>query len=203
MSKKCILLLFCLVISAGLYAAEKVNGQIVFSDRTIDVTLFIPVGLFGTGPNTEALQKGVRYLDPKGKKRRLKPNQAKEFRFNFEGQEFRMVSHPYEFAMFAMASHVFLLQLIDGPLKMFEYRVTTQNSGGPNMTMASTQTISYLLQKTGEEGLVEPRVIGFKKEMSEYFADCPSLVALIQEKEFKRRDLSEIVMFYNTRCTAN
>jgi hypothetical protein len=199
MIKKSSLLLVCLLLSAGIYAAERVSGQIVYADKTVDVTFLIPVGLFGGGPNTEALQKRVRYLDPKGKKRWLKPDQAKEFRFSFGGANFRMVSHANTVTMLAMTSRVFLLQLFDGQVKMFEHRQTTTSGGGPNMPMNTTQTISYFLQK-GNGALVEPRVLGFKKEMAEYFADCPTLVGLIQEREFKRRDLDEIVMFYNSKC---
>jgi hypothetical protein len=118
------------------------------------------------------------------------------------GENFRMVSHKNEVQLFAMASHIFLLQLIDGPVKMFEHRQTNTSGGGPNMPMNTTQTISYFLKK-GDGPLVQPRVLGFKKEMAEYFADCPSLVASIQEIEFRRRDLDEIVMFYNSRCGGN
>jgi hypothetical protein len=199
MSKNYSLLIICLLVSVGLYAAERVSGQIVYADKTVDVTMLIPVGLFGGGPNTEALQKRVRYLDAKGKKRWLKPDQAKEFRFSLNGQGFRMVSRPYVGSLFAASPNVFLLQVIDGPVKMFEYRMTTRSAGGPNMPSTSNQTISYLLQR-GEEKLNEPNVFGFKKEMAEYFADCPKLVALIEEKEFKRRDIGEIVIFYNTQC---
>lgn len=201
MTRKISLLVSCLLVSVALYAAEKVPGQIVYADKTVDVTFLIPVGLFGGGPNTEPMQNRVRYLDAKGKKRWLKPDQAKEYRFSWGGQDFRMVSHKYEVSMLFLGSHVFLLQLIDGPVKMFEYRQTTNTGGGPNMASTSRQTISYLLKK-GDDSLVEPRVLGFKKDMAEYFKDCPALVALIEGKEFKRRDLDEIVMFYNTRCTS-
>jgi len=40
----------------------------------------------------------------------------------------------------------------------------------------------------------------FKKAASEYFKDCPKLVKLIQNREFKKRDLIEIVEFYNQQC---
>ncbi len=40
----------------------------------------------------------------------------------------------------------------------------------------------------------------FKKAASSYFKDCSSLVAKIQNKELKKRDLREIVEYYNTKC---
>jgi hypothetical protein len=196
---KSLFILICFVISLETFGAERVPGQIIFASGPVDVTLIVPVGLFGGRPNTEALQKRVRYLDPKGKKRWLRPDQAIEYRFSLNGENFRMVSRPYLASLFSRSPGVFLLQLIDGPVKMFEHRVTTQTGGGPNMASTTNQTISYLLQR-GDEPLNEPNVFGFKKEMAQYFADCPVLVALIEEKEFKRRDIGEIVMFYNSRC---
>jgi hypothetical protein len=197
--KKFSLLLICVAASVATFAAERIPGKIIYADKTLDVTLLIPTGLFGSGPNTEALQRRVRYLDARGKKKWLRPEDAREYRFDFQGQTFRMVSRQYTGSFFSTSDKIFLLQLIDGPLKMFEHRQTAQTGAGPNMPSQTTQTISYLLQRN-EEPLMEPRTLGFKKQMAEYFADCPALVSLIQDKEFKRRDLDEIVLFYNQRC---
>ncbi|HMJ70655.1 MAG TPA: hypothetical protein VK508_17250 [Cyclobacteriaceae bacterium] len=195
---KYFLALILIAVSAQTFAAERVPGVIVYANGPVNVTFLIPTGIFGGGPNTEAMQKRVRYIDPKGKKRWLKPDQAKEFSFTLEGQRFRMVSKTYLHSLFS--STVFLLQLIDGPVKMFEHRVTTSGTSGVNgMGSMPSTTINYLLQR-GDEPLNEPNVFGFKKEMAKYFADCPALVALIEEKEFKRRDIGEIVLFYNNRC---
>jgi len=40
----------------------------------------------------------------------------------------------------------------------------------------------------------------FKKAASEYFKDCLKLVKMIQDKTFTKRDLEEIVEFYNDEC---
>jgi len=40
----------------------------------------------------------------------------------------------------------------------------------------------------------------FKKRASDFFKDCPSLVAKIENKEFKKEDLIPIVEYYNTNC---
>lgn len=187
-----------LLLSGFAFAAQQVEGTIVYAgQKEVEATFFIPTGLFGGEPNTEALQKGVRYLDATGKKRKLKPDQAVEFYFNYDGNVYRFVSRQYSSGMFSRNS--FLLQLIDGRVKMFEHRKTTRSSTGPNNMGYSTQTITYLLQR-GDEPLNEPNLFGFKKEMGKYFADCPELVSLIEEKEFKRRDIGEIVTYYNTKC---
>ena len=40
----------------------------------------------------------------------------------------------------------------------------------------------------------------FKKAASDYFKDCPALVEKIQAREFKKKDLEEIIDFYNEKC---
>ncbi len=40
----------------------------------------------------------------------------------------------------------------------------------------------------------------FRKTLSSYFHDCHVLVEKIQNKEFKKRDILEIVEFYNENC---
>jgi len=190
------LILICVLISVTSHAAEKFFGQIVFADKTVDVTLMVPIRVLGGGPNVETMQKGIKYLDAKGKKVKLKPEDAKEFRFTYEGKSYRMVSRIHTSGLQKKA--MFLRQIIDGPVKMFEYSVTT-NSGGPNgMTYGGTSV--YELLQRGDEPLFQPVGLGFKKEAAKYFADCPDLVVLIEGKEFRRRDIEEIVTYYNEKC---
>ncbi len=40
----------------------------------------------------------------------------------------------------------------------------------------------------------------FKNAASEYFADCPELITKIQNKEFKKKHVRDIVKFYNLQC---
>ncbi len=41
----------------------------------------------------------------------------------------------------------------------------------------------------------------FKNSASNFFSDCPELVQKIENREFKKRDLKEIIEFYNTKCS--
>jgi len=195
--KKVSLLLLLIVTSFAVYAAQEITGTIVFPNETVDVTFLVPVGLFGGDPNTEAMQRGIRYRDSHGKKHKLKPSQAIEFSFTYDGRLWRMVSSNYTSGLFTKG--IFLLQLVDGPVKMFEYTYTTRTGGGMNgMGMTTTTTIN--LMQRGNEPVKELRMFGFKKDMADYFKDCPALVSLIEEKAFKRRDLMEIVNYYNNKC---
>jgi len=40
----------------------------------------------------------------------------------------------------------------------------------------------------------------FKEAASDFFKDCPELVKKIEDKEFKKKQLKEIVEFYNNQC---
>ncbi|TDS18600.1 hypothetical protein DFQ03_0306 [Maribacter caenipelagi] len=40
----------------------------------------------------------------------------------------------------------------------------------------------------------------FKNAASDYFSDCPELVAKIQNKEYKKKHIRDIVNFYNLQC---
>ena len=195
--KKYCILLFILLISAAGYAAERVEGTILYPDKAVKVTLLIPTGLFGGGPDVQAMQRGIRYLDENGKKKKLKPSQAQAFTFNYKGHDFTMVSHDYSSGLFGRS--VFMLLVIDGRAKMYEYTVTNSRGGGPNMPMSTTTTTHTLIQLPGQP-LYEPTLIGFKKRMAEYFRDCPELAGLIAQKELRRRDLDEIVIYYNDKC---
>lgn len=42
----------------------------------------------------------------------------------------------------------------------------------------------------------------FKKSASEYFNDCPDLVQKIKDYTFTKKDITEIVMFYNESCNS-
>ncbi|MFA5297478.1 MAG: hypothetical protein WC389_04645 [Lutibacter sp.] len=64
---------------------------------------------------------------------------------------------------------------------------------------------SFYVKKNGETEAIhlasnELFSKNFKEEASEYFKDCPQLVLKIQNKELKKRDLIEIIEFYNHQC---
>lgn len=50
----------------------------------------------------------------------------------------------------------------------------------------------------GDKGTIFTK--NFKKAASEYFKDCSELVKKIQSKEFRKRDVVDIVEYYNENC---
>lgn len=57
----------------------------------------------------------------------------------------------------------------------------------------------FVLQK-GEGDLKRPKGLTFKKDMADYFSDCPALIEKIESKDFRKNDLEFVVRFYNSNC---
>jgi len=63
----------------------------------------------------------------------------------------------------------------------------------------------YYIQKENEDaatylGSTSIFSKNFKKAALQYFADCPVLIEKIQNNEYKKRDITAIVGFYNKNC---
>ena len=205
--RKLILLFIGLIICFNLNA-KKIEGKIIFKNDTLDVTLKIPFKFITQEPNYQKLQAKVKYYDSDGNKVVLKPDDAKEIQFNYGNGNVRMLSRNnslYLGNIFFPSTNIFLKIEIDGKLKLFNYYYT-QSSGGMYNGATGTMTggysysvESYILQK-GESELKRTKGLMFRKDMVEYFEDCPELAKKIQEKEFRKDDMQAIVKFYNNKC---
>ena len=188
--------------------AKKIEGKIFFEDDTIDVIFNMPIKLFTRELNYEQLQYKVKYFDSTGKKITLRPDDAKEIRFKYEYENVRMLSRYNSLGLgsiFSMSTNIFLKLEIDGKLKLFNYYYTQQSGGTYNastgmMTGGYAYSVEkYILQK-GDGELKRPKGLTFKKDMIEYFSDCPALVENIERNYFRKDDLKSIVRFYNSNC---
>lgn len=188
--------------------AKKIEGQIFNKNDTVNVTMNIPIKFFTQEPNYEKLQYKIKYFDSTGVKKVLRPEDAVEIRFTYEYEKIRMLSRQNTLGLgniFSMSSNIFLRIEIDGDLKLFNYYYTQSS---PEMYNASTGITTggysysvekYILQK-GDGELKRPKGLAFKKDMIEYFSDCPELVDKIESKDFRKNDLESIVRFYNSNC---
>ena len=68
-------------------------------------------------------------------------------------------------------------------------------------------SITYYLSKENEDYVTTIAYIksinvgkSFEKKAIEYFSDCPELVQKIKAKVFRKRDIEEIVKYYNSNC---
>jgi len=178
--------------------AKKIEGVIVFSDKTANVTFDIPsTALIGFDPDFAHVQKGVTYYE-NGDKKKLKPDDAKEIKFTIDGKEIRMLSTVKD------DKDLFLQIIIDGNLKLFNFHSSQYTGGAPGvggapMAGSNISVDNYLFQKGGGD-LMKFKGFSFRKKMVEYLSECPKLCEKIENKEFRSDDLEKIVNYYNSNC---
>lgn len=110
-----------------------------------------------TGLNFTLLQYGVKNIDSLDNKCKFKPEDAKEIRFEYNGQPVRMFSMFDNLSTYSdRSTKIFLELIIDGSMKLFSYYVknTTETGSGmggspgvPMIMMMSTTYKIYVLQK--------------------------------------------------------
>jgi xanthine/uracil/vitamin C permease (AzgA family) len=207
MRRTCILIVIGLILTINL-EAKKIEGRIIFKNDTIDVILNIPIKFFTQEPNYEKLQYKVKYIDSTGKKITLIPDNVKEVQFRYDFQDIRMLSRFNSLgsrSIFSSSANILLKLEIDGKLKLFSYYYTQSSPGMHNPSTGtmtggySSSVEKYVLQKGGDD-IKRPKGITFRKDMAEYFKDCPALVKKIEGKDFRKDDLVSIVRFYNSNC---
>lgn len=119
-------------------------------------------------------------LQAKGKKSNYTAVQIK----GFQKDDFKYQSVKY------LNSYKFMKVIKSGYLSLFEF----------NTTLSSTWDGLYL-KKLDDAGREVPN-IAFRKILSSYLSDCPSAQAKIESGELKKKDLNDIVDFYNL-CKEN
>lgn len=196
-----------LIVNSNVALAKKIKGTIITGNETREVTFNVRIPWLAGEPSFEGLQYRVKYFDETGKKHILKPDEATEIRFEHNGQLVRMISCKNNLDlgnMFTRGSHLFLKLEIDGPLKLLRYYYKQTHGGmmtaGGGYSPGYSYTADNLLFMKSDGRLKQPRALGWKKDMTEYFSDCPQLVNLIQGKDLRRREMEAIVMFYNKNC---
>lgn len=188
--------------------AKKIEGQIFYKNDTVYVTMNIPVKFFTQKPNYKKLQYKIKYFDSLGVKKVLRPDDAEEVRFTYLYEKVRMLSRTNTLGLgniFSMSSNIFLRIEIDGDLKLFTYYYT-QSYQMNNTSIGMSRGVFFyseeksILQK-GDGELKRPKGLRFRKDMIQYFNDCPELSKKIEVKVFRKSDLDSIVRFYNRSCT--
>jgi hypothetical protein len=180
--------------------AKDIEGTIITETETLKVTFHTPFQLFDLSTqNLMKMQYKVKYSDTNGKRNTLRPEDAKEIRFMFQGEEIRMISHYNSLGgmIITMSSHIFLHLKSEGNLSLYNFYYS-ESSGTGNQTYYSVAESSVLKKEGGE--LTKVRWFLFRKEMATYFEDCPDLVGKIKDKTFRIRYIVAIVEFYNASC---
>jgi hypothetical protein len=87
-----VLLITALVILSLHAQGSKIKGIIIKQGESREVTFDIKVPWLGNEPNFERLQYKVKYYSESGKKQTLRPDDADEIRFEYQGMNVRMIS---------------------------------------------------------------------------------------------------------------
>jgi hypothetical protein len=207
--KKTFFLLVFGILSCSYAFAAKIDGYFITNKHdTVNVTFKIPVGFISQIPNYQSIQYKIKYYDKaSGKKITLRPEDALEIGFRYGNVAIKMLSRSYSFSNnpFSNDGKIFLRLQIDGPLKMFRYYYTQSSPGHFNgatgaMTGGYSYNVEQYVLQRGDEPLKWPRTWSFRKDMKEYFSDCPALVEMIDSKEFRKNEVEAIVEFYNSKC---
>jgi hypothetical protein len=201
-------LLITALVFFSLHAdGKKIPGTIIANGKSNEVMFDIKVPLLSDEPNFERIQYKVHYYDHFGKKRILRPAEAEEIRFKYLGAEVRMISCANTFdagSIFSASPKIFLKLEIDGFLKLYRFYYTQATGGsfnaGGGYSPGMSYTVDNLIFQRGNGPLKRPRSLGWKKDMLEYFSDCPSLSDRIESKDLRKKEIEAIVMYYNQNC---
>jgi hypothetical protein len=176
--------------------AEKLPGTIIkVSGDTLQVTLDVPEG----ENKFHHMQETVKYYDVSGHEQELKADLLKEIAFDYKSEKVRMVSMPFkntglEIPRGTDQENILLQLIVDGKVKVYKFFYFE-----PSGQFGGSVVEKYLLQKDGEE-FYEPRFLLFKKDMAQYLCDCPVLIDKIEDRQFKRKDMPELIAEYNLTC---
>jgi hypothetical protein len=199
--KTVVILIFVGVcLSANLWAARSIRGYYVQSPsgRKINATFHIPFGFFSGEPNYARMQKRIKGIDG-ADKYDLLPADVSEVSFVYNGTTYTMRSIYNTFADEAMFLHV----IVDGPVILYNYYESSYSPGaysastGMSVGGGKQTTMRLVLQRNGGD-LFKVRRLLFKKDLSEYFADCPVILDKINNSSVA--DLPAIVKMYNAQC---
>jgi hypothetical protein len=68
------------------------------------------------------------------------------------------------------------------------------------MTGGYSYSVENMILQKGNGELKQPRSLSFRKDMRDYFSDCPDLTEKIDSRDFRRADMEAIVIYYNAHC---
>jgi hypothetical protein len=214
--------IFLFLLSVFPADAKFIKGKIVRETDTLEVTFDIPVNTTTRDVIYKKLINKIKYISNIGVKGIIRPDQAKEIRFNYMNNDVILVSilNSLNLGGYGSKINVFLKLEIDGKVKMYSY---SGNAGGGGMGYApaysggygggysggymmvgnsggySSAKITYILQN--EEGeMVKEKQISKKEALFKFLKDCSAVKQRFENKEFYLEELWSVVALYNNSC---
>ena len=199
--KKIFLILTLVFISLNKLEAKKIKiagYYINLSKDTVRVIFLVPIDFFSKEPNFQAICRRIKYYDTKNQKLKLDAEKAEQFSFKVNGQRVVMLSRNYDDRING-DRQIFLRLIKNGKLKLLRYYTTGGGYSGMGMGGGSYSIQKDMLEKANGK-LFEPSWLSFKKDMTNYLSDCPSVAKKIEEKTYRSADIEQIVEEYNKYC---
>jgi hypothetical protein len=202
--KKIFLVLVLGLLFSNLSAKKKVSGYIITTnDDTIKVTFKIPMDSPISGdPDLQRLQRHVTYYDSTGTKKILEPKTVKAIVFTFERRTIKMMAcidnlgviQPLFFGQHDYFFHVISDEKIK-VLRAYKTFVVSGGGGGAGYYSHNLGGDTYVYKK-GSGELFRDETPDFAK----YFVDCPDVMNKINNKEYQKDYIAQIVNDYNKMC---
>lgn len=123
----------------------------------------------------------IRFIDQKGKKRKLGPRYIRGYVRGSAHYE----THWYD------GKERFLKVLIKGWVSYYQYEYAISSEDG-----SSIET-DKLLQRFGENIFLKVEFFGFRRKMRTYLSDCPEIIEKLNAREYRYKDLNQLVLDYN------
>tara|TARA_R110002072_G_scaffold274791_3_gene435753 strand:+ start:5541 stop:6104 length:564 start_codon:yes stop_codon:yes gene_type:complete len=97
-----------------------------------------------------------------------------------------------------------MVELVEGNVSLYTRSEMVATGSGP-MGPTFTNSITYYVKRTNEKIAVNIGINdlfkSYKKTSTDFFSDCPKLVSKLENKEFKKKEIEEVVIFYNENCS--
>jgi len=206
------ILFFVIGINCHLFATDGKGYYVTLKNDTVHVKFKLPRNpLLYPGIYLPKLQKEVEFYTDNKEKRVLYPSQVLSYSFTYlndddDRETFSFVSKKNTLHLNATAfdspdSSIFLNQVIKGKLSLYIFYGSSSSPVGNGIStgFVNIPTTTPILEKAGGE-LFWYNSWKFKDELSKYLFDCPSVVAKLQDKKFKNRNIKDAVSEYNTDC---
>ncbi len=184
--------------NANCNALAYTSGTIIWNNDSVSEALFpitynakhncIPYWIY---------EKKIPYFNSDNQtfNKTLSPNDVKEVKFIFQGNEVRLLS----ISGLSKNSRIFLPLVVDGRVKLLnKYQINSTTVGGPNSNLSNERLIEKSIIMA-ESGIVQKiSKSNYQKKLKHLLSDCGLVIAKIESKKYLYIHLKEIIFEYNS-----
>lgn len=197
------------IFSFQFILAADSKGLLILGNDTTEIIIRIKDYSYRAGnliTGGSKIHQGIPYYNNDGEKDFIRPHQADKVILFLKKDTIVFVSRGVGDSVFEKISPGIFYELFaDGKAKLLcEFGMTSSGTAmrhGVNYYPLESGAIKQIIEwADGTKTYLSPWNDYTKEKLSEIFKDCPKLKFKILRKEFKLRDMSEIIKFYNNYC---